>query len=103
MLKKHVTEWMIGILAVVSIILIAVESLVVLSPGALWSIYGADLIICIVFAFDFIRRVAGSEKKSRYILTHSYEILAMVPAVALYGLGTIPALPWYYVPSVWKG
>jgi voltage-gated potassium channel len=92
MLKKSITESIIGVLAVVSIVLVAIETLVALSPGALWGLYAADLLICIVFAFDFIRRVRGSERKSHYFWTHSYEILAMIPAVALYGLGMIPAL-----------
>jgi len=53
--------------------------------------YIADLIICIVFAFDFTQRIRASESKSRFIKANGFEILAMIPAISLYALGTIPA------------
>ncbi len=92
MQKKHTVEVIIGILAIVSIILVAVESIVEVSEGVLWGIYTADLIICIVFAADFLQRLRASENKSSFMKANSYEILAMIPAMALYGLGTIPAI-----------
>jgi len=90
--RKNLTELVIGVLAVVSIVLVAVESLVELSPGALWGIYAADLVICIVFAADFIHRLRIAESRSRFWKVHGYEILAMIPAMAFYGLGSIPAI-----------
>jgi voltage-gated potassium channel len=92
MFKKHVIEPVIGVLAVVSIILVAVESLTALSTGWLWGLYITDLAICIIFAFEFAGRVIKSEDKGKYFLKHCYELLAMFPAMALYTLGTIPAL-----------
>ncbi|MEM4724200.1 MAG: hypothetical protein QXP01_04240, partial [Candidatus Hadarchaeum sp.] len=81
-----------GLLAIVSIALVAIESLVSVSHAILMGIYAADLLICIVFAVDFIGRAKASESKSRFIITNSFEILAMVPAIALYALGTIPTI-----------
>jgi voltage-gated potassium channel len=92
MSRKNVTEVTIGVLAIVSIALVAIESLVSVSQGTLVGIYIADLLICIVFAIDFIQRAKASESKSRFIISNFFEILAMVPAVALYALGTIPTI-----------
>lgn len=92
MTRKTTTEVIIGILAIVSIILVAVESLVSVSESVLIGIYIADLIICILFAWDFIQRLRSSENKSRFMKTNSFEILAMIPAIALYALGAIPAI-----------
>lgn len=92
MSRRNVTEIIIGILAIVSIILVAIESLVAVSQGTLMGIYIADLIICIAFAFDFTQRIRASESKSRFIKTNGFEILAMIPAIALYALGTIPTI-----------
>ncbi len=92
MLKKNIVEPIIGMLAIASIILVAVESLMTLSDSALWGIYIADLIICLVFAADFIQRLVASERKLHFMKTNGYEILAMVPAIALYGLGAIPGI-----------
>jgi voltage-gated potassium channel len=92
MLKKHVSEVIIGILAIVSIVLVAIESIMTVAQGVLWGIYIVDLLICIVFAIDFVNRLKGSESKARFMKSNGYEILAMVPAVALYGLGAIHAI-----------
>jgi voltage-gated potassium channel len=92
MSKHTINEIIIGVLALVSIVLIAVESLASLTKSELIAIYVADFAICIVFAIDFIRRLRSSEDKGRYMKNNGFEILAMVPAVALYGLGTIPAI-----------
>ncbi len=90
--NHHTTEIVIGVLAVVSIALVAVESLVTLSPAALWGLYAVDLVICVVFAADFIHRLRAAESRARFWKTNGYEILAMIPAMALYGLGAIPAI-----------
>lgn len=92
MSRKNVSEVIIGVLAIVSIILVAIESLVAVSPDTLILIYIADLLICIVFAWDFIQRLRASKSKSHFMKTDGYEILAMIPAIALYALGTIPTI-----------
>ncbi|HEY94639.1 MAG TPA: potassium channel family protein [Dehalococcoidia bacterium] len=92
MTKRNITEILIGILAIFSIILVAVESLAEVSQGMLRAIYIADGIICCVFAWDFIIRLKASESKSHFLKTSGFEILAMIPAVAFYALGAIPAI-----------
>ena len=92
MTRRTLTEVIIGILAVVSIILVAIESLVTVSEGMLLTIYIADLIICIVFAWDFGLRLRSSKNKSRFMKTSGFEILAMIPAITFFALGTIPAI-----------
>ncbi|MFO7711813.1 MAG: hypothetical protein R6V51_01205, partial [Dehalococcoidia bacterium] len=92
MSRKNAIEVIIGVLAIVSIILVVIETLASVSHGTLIGIYIADLMICLVFAGDFIQRMRGSESKSRFMKTNWFEILATVPAIALYALGAIPAL-----------
>ena len=92
MSRKNMIEITIGILAIVSIALVAIESLVSVSEGTLMGIYIADLLICVVFAWDFAMRLRSSESKSRFMKTNGFEILAMIPAIALYALGAIPAI-----------
>jgi len=89
MVKKHVSEVIIGMLAVVSIIILAVESLVPVSPGELMAMYIIDLLICIVFAWDFVCRLRSSKSSSHFMKNNGYEILAMIPALALYALETL--------------
>jgi voltage-gated potassium channel len=90
--RNNVTEIIIGILAVLSIVLVAVESLVSVSKGVLIGIYTADLIICIVFAWDFIHRLRISGDRGKFIKRNGFEILAMIPALAIFALGAIPAI-----------
>lgn len=92
MSSKNSTEVIIGVLAIASIILVAIESLVSVSQTTLVGILIADLMICIVFAGDFIQRIRSSDGKSRFMRTNGFEMLAMIPAIALYGLGAIPAI-----------
>lgn len=90
--NHHTTEVVIGVLAIASIVLVAIESLVELSPAALWGIYAVDLLICVVFAADFVHRLRTAESRARFWKTNGYEILAMIPAMVFYGLGAIPAI-----------
>lgn len=90
--KINRMEVIIAVLAIVSIILVAIESLITLSHGVLMAIYITDLVICIVFAIDFFRRMKESQSKSQFMKNNWFEILAMIPAIALYALGTMPSL-----------
>ncbi len=87
MSRKTIWEITIGVLAILSIVLVAIEAMGAASGRRLLGLYIADLAICIVFAVDFIHRLAASESKRRFFRTSWYEILAMVPAVSLYALG----------------
>lgn len=74
---------LISLLAITSIILIAVESLVSLSAGWLFGIYAADLAICLVFAWEFAHRLRYAEDRLAFLKTHGFEILAMVPRLTV--------------------
>ena len=93
MSKRAITEIIIGVLAVVSVILIAVEALDYVEERANLSVYLADLAICIIFAVEFLFRLRSSESKMKFLRNNGFEILAMIPAIALYELETIPAIP----------
>lgn len=92
MSRKNITEVVIGVLAILSIVLVVIEAVVPISRGVKLCIFVADFVICIVFAVDFIQRLRASERKSHFMKTNGYEILAMIPAVALYAVGTISAV-----------
>jgi len=85
-------EVVIGLLAVLSIMLIAVESTVSVSPSSLSIIYAVDFGICVVFAVDFVQRLRAESEKTSFLKGQGYEVLAMIPALALQLLGGIPGL-----------
>jgi len=92
MKRENWVEGVIGALAIISIILICVESLVTLSPRWLFGIYVIDLVICLVFALEFGYRLRRAETKPGFLKTHGFEILAMVPAFALYAVSASPII-----------
>lgn len=85
-------EVIIGVLALVSIIVVAVETLTDLSSVGLIFAYGIDLIICAVFGWDFIHRLKQEGDKRKFWIHNGYELLAMIPAVLLYFAGVIPVI-----------
>jgi voltage-gated potassium channel len=92
-MKRHpAIEFTLGLLAIISIFLIIIGSLIDLSEEWIITIYTIDLVICIVFAVDFIHRLWTSRSKKEFWKYHGYEILAAVPAFALQAIGSIPAL-----------
>ena len=92
MTRRTMSEITIGILAILSIILLATESLITVTENTLTHIYIADLIICLVFASDFISRLRADRNKYGFLKTHGFEVLAMIPALLLSTLGAIPLL-----------
>ncbi|MFC1900449.1 ion transporter [Chloroflexota bacterium] len=88
-MKKPLVESVIGILAILSIVVIVVEFLMDVSEAMLVVLYIIDLVICLVFAGEFIYRLKIAENRKRFLKTNSFEILAMIPAVALNALGSI--------------
>ena len=92
MQRNTVIEIIIGFLAILSIVLIALEPLAELSPGGLIAIYIIDGIICVIFAGDFIYRLYHSESRLRFLKYNGYEILAMIPAIAFSTIATGPAI-----------
>jgi voltage-gated potassium channel len=92
MKKRAWLDGLIGLLAILSIIIIVVESVITLSTRWLFVLYSIDLFICLIFAAEFIYRLQLTNDKSSFLKTHGFEILAMVPAVALYAAGTLPVI-----------
>lgn len=92
MKRQNWIDGLIGVLAIVSIIIITIESLVTLSAGWLFGLYAVDLVICLVFAGEFIYRLRSAEKRGRFLRTYGFEVLAMVPAIALYAAGSLPVI-----------
>lgn len=85
-------EVLIGFLAVLSIFLVVLGN-IMLSRGRFpIGVYTVDLVICGVFAWDFIKRLRASEAKRLFWRQSWYEPLAMIPAIALDLLAGLPVL-----------
>jgi hypothetical protein len=73
-----------GILVAISLVLIILISVLRLSPGWLFTLYMADIIICGAFAWNFASRFYRAHDKFSYLKYHGYEVLATIPAVVFY-------------------
>lgn len=78
-------EWLISALIIVSVVLIFVQ--IIYSPTGLvlGILYAFDLAVVIILAVDFYKRVKKSSNPKKYVLTHIYEIPAMIPLM-LFGI-----------------
>ena len=77
-------ERVIGGLAVLSIIYIVIIWAAPLSPGWLFTLYVADFMVCVVFAWEFARRFSRAPHKLTFLKYHGFEILFMAPAVVFF-------------------
>ncbi len=89
--KNNRTEILMGVLALISVLLIVLAREILAQGGFPAGPYAIDVVICGVFAWDFVERLRKSSSKTEFLRSNWYELLAMVPAVALYGVG-IPLL-----------
>ncbi len=89
--KANRTEILMGVLALISILLIVLAREVLRQGGFPTGPYIVDLLICGVFAWDFAVRLSRSSDRTAFLRSNWHELPAMVPAVALYGVG-IPLL-----------
>ena len=86
------TEVLIGFLAVLSIVLVVLGSMMISKGRFPVGVYAVDLVICGVFGWDFAKRLRKSESKREFWWRSWYETLAMVPAIALDLLAGLPVL-----------
>ena len=87
--STRLKEIYIGLMAALSITVVIIISLFPLPPGWLFTLYTADLVVCLVFAWEFFFRLLKSPRKSEFLKYQSYEMLALVPAVAFFNLAPI--------------
>jgi voltage-gated potassium channel len=74
-------ELFVSIITLVSVIVILIPSIYSLTSTELQIIYIFDAVVVAIFAVDFYTRLRESGQGSRFILTHFYEIPAMLPLV----------------------
>jgi voltage-gated potassium channel len=79
-------EIFVSIITLASVIVLLIPSLYVLSPQELQAIYIFDLIVVFILGVDFYTRFKESGQGSRFLLTHCYEIPAMLPMILLVAL-----------------
>ena len=85
-------ELFIGSLAIISIILVIAIGVIPSSPGWLFTLYTADLIVCFGIAWDFAARFKKAPFKSEFLKYHGFEVLAAVPAITFYSAGNLVLL-----------
>ena len=74
-------ELFVSILTLASVIVILVPTVYSLSPPELHAIYSFDMIVVIILGVDFYARLRESGQGSKFLLTHCYEIPAMLPMI----------------------
>ena len=74
-------EAIVVILTAVSVIIIVFDILFDPTGAVLTFIYVFDLGVVVILAIDFYFRAKESSNKRRFILTHCYEIPALIPLV----------------------
>ena len=90
--KVGKAEIIIGFLAVLSIFLIVLGNIMLAQGRVPVGVYTVDLIICAVFAWDFVKRLHHYDSARTFLKEYWYELLAMIPAVALDMLVGLPIL-----------
>jgi voltage-gated potassium channel len=84
-LNKRI-EVFVSIIALASVIVLLIPSVYVLSPQELLALYIFDLIVVFILVVDFYIRFRESGQGSRFLLTHCYEIPAMLPMILFVAL-----------------
>lgn len=78
--KPNFIDYIMIILAILSVLLLVVERLIPLDPVYITAIIYADLVIVAIFFTEFMVRIRKSESKIDYAIEHWYEIIGMIPA-----------------------
>src|SRR6478672_8606985 len=76
--RKIAINIAIAVLTVASVIIVFVEYLFPLNVEQIWTMYGFDLIVCIILAGDFAYRLKSSNTRLKFIIAHWYEFPAMI-------------------------
>lgn len=82
--RKAVVNTTVAVMTVASIIIVFSEYLFPLDDKQIWAMYIFDLIVTFILITDFIFRLNSSENKLKFIISHWYEIPAMIPLI-VYG------------------
>ncbi|MBN1153264.1 MAG: potassium channel family protein [Dehalococcoidia bacterium] len=90
--KVSKAELAMGFLAILSILLVVLGNMMIAKGRFPLGVYAIDLFICVVFAWDFAKRLKSAESRHEFWKKSWYEPLAMIPAVALQALAGVPAL-----------
>lgn len=74
-------ELFVSIITLVSVIAILIPTVYSLGPTELHAVYVFDMVVVVILGVDFYIRLRKSGQGSRFLLTHCYEIPAMLPMV----------------------
>ena len=85
------TELFVSVITLASVIVILIPSVYPLTSTELDIIYIFDLIVVVILDADFYKRLRESGQGSRFLLTHCYEIPAMLPLILFAALEQDPS------------
>ena len=85
------TELFVSVITLASVIVILIPSVYPLTSTELDIIYIFDLIVVVILGADFYKRLRESGQGSRFLLTHCYEIPAMLPLILFAALEQDPS------------
>jgi voltage-gated potassium channel len=85
-------EAIIGFLAVLSIFIVVLGNIMLAEGRVPVGVYTVDAIICVVFAWDFVKRLRNERSTRAFLKMYWYELLAMIPAVVIDTLVGLPFL-----------
>ncbi|MBN1857025.1 MAG: potassium channel family protein [Dehalococcoidia bacterium] len=86
------SEALIGFLAVLSIFIVVLGNMMLAAGRVPVGVYTVDAIICVVFAWDFAKRLRKEHSARAFLKKYWYELLAMIPAVVLDMVVGLPIL-----------
>jgi hypothetical protein len=79
-------EALICSLVFMSVSIIIVMAVMNLSPDWLFTLFVGDLVICVVFAWDFGYRLSKSASKLTFLRCYGFEVLTFVPAIVFHSM-----------------
>jgi voltage-gated potassium channel len=82
--RKAIINTTVAVMTVASIIIVFSEYLFPLNDKQIWAMYIFDSIVTFILIADFVFRLNSSENKLKFIISHWYEIPAMIPLI-VYG------------------
>ena len=85
------TELFVSVITLASVIVILIPSVYPLTSTELDIIYIFDLIVVVILGADFYKRLRESGQGSRFLLTHCYEIPAVLPLILFAALEQDPS------------
>lgn len=77
--KERINNWIIGILAIISALILIIQFNVILPRNAAVTLSIIDNIIWVIFCGDYIKRLILSKNKKYFILHNKIDLISIIP------------------------